>query len=91
MGLTALKMGQASSARAALGSRLAEAARAMSTSSLCSLGLFDPRYWTLTVWMGWMADWAIRCTPWPPKPGQGLQSVEQGGGGAAHQLGGLAG
>ena len=36
-------------ALAALGSWLAEAARAMSTSSLCSRGFAEPRYFTLTV------------------------------------------
>ena len=55
-----------SRARAALGSELAEEARAMSTSSLCRRGLDEPRYFTFTVWIGSMAGWARHIQGWVP-------------------------
>src|SRR5699024_7989852 len=61
----------------ALGSRLAEAARAISTSSLWSRGLLEPRYLTLTVWMGSMALWAMRWTPCPPRSDRAFRAFRR--------------
>ena len=52
-----------SSARLARGLVVAEIARAISVSSLCRRGLLDPRWLTLTDWMGSMASGEIRWEP----------------------------
>ena len=94
MGLTAIQRGQGPQGGQGLGVQVGGGGflggGGTRPPSGGSRGLLEPRYFTLTVWMGSMADWAIRWTPCP-HAGQGLQGVEQGGGGAAHQLRGLAG